>query len=409
MILRRFSHLVSPLFIIIALAACGSSGSGDTPPPASQSNTGAAQPTAPSGTKWLTVYYPSYQQFTMPPAEVNYTSLTYLIHWPVMPVADGSLDTKSNDFSPEHSQDVVTRSHTAGIKVLLGVGGDAASGATAGFKGATSPANRQAFVNNIVKLMKDRGYDGVDINWEEIKPADDANFLAFIRDLRQALDTVNPRPLLTIPPTTGDDGRPELIAQVATLFDQINLQTYVMAGPYEGWVTWFNSALNNGGFEFPASPGEQVPSIDREVARFQAAGIPLNRMALGAQLAGFIWAGGKGTSTGGATAPRQSWTTAPTQSMVDYSAVVNDLTAAKGYQKQFDAVAQVPYLSLDSKDDAQDRFVSYEDEQSIQAKAKYVNDKGLGGMFMFEMFGDYFPGKQGAEKHPLVSAAGAAL
>lgn len=400
----KLGSLLSLLFLLASVAGCGG-GSGDNTGSNDNSTTGTTSPASTSTTsssgKWLTAYYPSYQQFTMPPSEINYASMTHLVHWPVLPKPDGGLDTVSIDFTEAHSKDVVTRAHAAGIKVLLGIGGDANSGATKGFQGATSPANRATFIKNIVNMMQARGYDGVDINWEEIGVADDAQFIALIQELRVALDGINPRPLLTMPPTTGADARPELVAKVAQQLDQINLQTYVMSGPYPGWVTWHNSPLFNGGFDFPSAPGEKLPSIEEEIAIWEKAGIPLNRMGLGIQFAGFVWSGGSGTDTGGATKPRQSWTTAPTLTVIDYTEVTKLIAA--GYQKEVDTVAKVPYLTRDSGNNADDRFVSYEDEQSIQEKANFLKAKGLGGMFIFELTGDYFPGA--ADLHPLLSAA----
>ncbi|MFO1519922.1 MAG: glycoside hydrolase family 18 protein [bacterium] len=403
------------ILFLLALGACsggsgggsgGSSGQGSTGTPSNPtSNSPGGNTPASVGGRWLTAYYPSYQQFTMAPSEVDYASLTHLIHWPVLPKPDGTLETAKTDFTAAHSADVVSRAHGAGIKVLLGVGGDADSGATAGFQGATQPANRANFINNIVSLMQSRGYDGVDINWEQITAADDANFVAFIQELRQALDKVSPRPLLTMPPTTGSDSRPDLIAKVANQFDQINLQTYVMSGAYPGWVTWFNSPVSNGGAEFPGSPGERLPSIEDEVKRFADAGIPLNKMAIGIQFSAFVWAGGSGTDTGGATKPRQSWKTPPTVTLISYTDAINTLTAAQGFRKNFDATAKVPYLSLDSAKDADDRFVSFDDEQAIQEKANYLKSKGLAGAFIFEVSGDYFASKPAGQKHPLLNAS----
>ena len=181
--------------------------------------------------------------------------------------------------------------------------------------------------------MQTRGYDGVDVNWEGLSsadPVDQAQFPAFIQELRQALDQISPRPLLTMPPTTGSDAAVTLVAQVAEAFDQINLQTYVMSGPYPGWVTWFNSPLFNGGFTFPSSGGP-VPSADDEVSRFQSAGIPLARMAIGAQLDAAVWSGGSGTDTEGVSAPRQTWTYGdledPGAPSVSYLRVADALTS----------------------------------------------------------------------------------
>jgi len=47
-------------------------------------------------------------------------------------------------------------------------------------------------------------------------------------------------------------------------------------------------------------------------------------------------------------------------------------------------------LSPDSAADADDRFMSFDDEQAISEKAQYDKSKGLGGAFIFELTGDYF-------------------
>jgi chitinase len=111
--------------------------------------------------RWLTGYYPSYQESLMPPSQIDYTALTHLIHWPVLPRPDGTLDPETFGMTPEQSQTIVSGAHAAGIKALLGIGGDTESGATAGFRAATTAANRAKFVTDIVNLMQSRHYDGV--------------------------------------------------------------------------------------------------------------------------------------------------------------------------------------------------------------------------------------------------------
>lgn len=373
-----------------------------------------------NGSRWLTAYYPSYRQFDVPPSEVDYTAVSHLIHWPVLPRDDGSLDTASTDFSDAHSADVVARAHAAGTKVLLGIGGDAASGATAGFQAATGDEHRARFVADIVTLMQNRGYDGVDINWEEIGIDDEPRFTALIGDLRAALDQLTPRPLLTMPPETGAASHPALIASIQQHLDQINLQTYVMSGAYPGWVTWLNSPIYNGGFEFPSVPGQRVPSLDDEVDRFVAAGIPVSHLAIGIQFDAFVWAGGSGTDTGGVSKPRQEWDRsasrpdgsdigAPEVTVERYADVVSSFGAAQGFTRLFDETARVPYLSRDSAAAMDDRFISFDDEQAIAEKAQYAKSKGLGGAFIFEVTGDYFPDRPAGERHPLLSAAKTAI
>ncbi len=63
---------------------------------------------------------------------------------------------------------IVANAHAAGAKALIGIGGDEASGYSQAFDQATTPANLSTFVANIVSLMQQYGFDGVDINWEQI-------------------------------------------------------------------------------------------------------------------------------------------------------------------------------------------------------------------------------------------------
>jgi chitinase len=362
---------------------------------------------AEAAVRWVTGYYAAYSEFppaSMPPSGVDYTALTHVIHWPVVPLADGTLDPDQYGLTAAQSAEVVSRAHAVGTKAILGFGGDAASVGN-GWQGATSPANRAQFIASMLSLMQARGYDGIDINWEELTLGDQPQFTAFITQLRAALDAIVPRPLLTVVPTSGSDAAVTLVAAVRQHFDQINIQTYVMSGPYPGWVTWFNSPIFNGGFVFPSTNGP-VPSADDEVDRFTVGGIPVGDLAIGIQLDGAVWEGGAGTSTGGVSRPRQTWNdlTSPSMTFMRAADIIGTFTPANGYTKTFDAVARVPWIGRDAPADANDRFISYDDEQAIQEKAAYIAQKGLGGVFVFEVSGDFFPAAAGDARHPLLTA-----
>ena len=68
-------------------------------------------------------------------------------------------------------------------------------------------------VKNILKFMKDNGYDGVDMDWESGEESDDAAMVAKFKGLHQeihdSLGTISPRPLMTaavadFPPQSGN-------------------------------------------------------------------------------------------------------------------------------------------------------------------------------------------------------------
>ncbi|HEV8538635.1 MAG TPA: glycosyl hydrolase family 18 protein [Bacteroidota bacterium] len=338
--------------------------------------------------QWVSAYYAGWSQGwnnngVLPAEEIDYSAVTNIIHFSLVPNSDGTLDYSSNSITQTNSSALLQAAHAAGKKVSICVGGWATDG---GFAGATSVANRASFVANLVSFITSRGYDGIDIDWEPLSSSDGTQYTAFITALRTALNLINPRPLLT----AATAWQPSILAQVQSKFDQINIMTYDLAGAWPGWVTWHNSALYDGGYTFPSSGG-RVPSSDGMVDEFIASGISAAKLGIGIDFYGYVWNGGSGTPKGGVTEPRQSWSSEPSvRSNVPYSAIMQDY-----YQSQYarwDAAAQASYLSIDNAGSADDKFISYDDETTCQKKVQYAKTKGIGGTIIWELGGGYLPG-----------------
>lgn len=382
---------------------------------------------------WLTGYYATYNYSVMTTSQVDYTKLTHVIYWPVIPNTDtpGTLDTtpyglSSTTFSTG-ANDLITRAHAAGAKALIGIGGsssaqtgagDGGLGATAGFHISASPEYQATFISNIIDLMRTYDFDGVDIDWEAITTSEDAtNFTSFITNLRADLELISPNLLLTIAAgVKADGGRPDLIAPIYNDFDQINLMTYVMSGPYPGWETWYNSPLNNGGATFISVPSEQLPSITNALADYTSLGIPQSKLAMGIQFDSAVWTGGSGTSTGGVTKPKQTWTVAPSFTTLPYRQMITTLAITPGYTTNFDSVADQSWLSYDpsgtgTTNESEDSFVSFDSPTSIAKKGVDMSPAqagvggSLGGVFIFELSGDFAPAAAADQQHPLLNAA----
>jgi chitinase len=334
---------------------------------------------------WATAYYAGWQQGwynngTLPAQEIDYTALTHIVHFSLVPNSNGTLDADPNGITHVNSTELVSRAHAAGKKVIISVGGWMSD---VGFRGATSAANRALFITNLIDFITTRGYDGIDIDWEILQSSDAVQYAVFITALRTALNAIQPRPLLT----AAVGGEAEILAQVHTLFDQINIMTYDFSGAWPGWVTWHNSPIYDGGFRFPSTNGP-VPSADRTVDAFLAAGVPAHKLGIGIDFYGYVWNGGSGTPMGGATDPRQSWSGAPwVQGNVPYSAIMRDYYQPALYR--WDEAAQAAYLCIDLPGSANDRFVSYDNEMSVQKKFEYVRSKGIGGVIIWELGGGY--------------------
>jgi chitinase len=351
---------------------------------------------------WNTGYYAGYQQDTMVASNLDFSALSHIIHFSIIPNTDGSLNTSGNGLSASHSSDLITRAHAAGKKVLVCVGG---AGSGAGFEGATTNANRAKFITNLINFMSSRGYDGIDVDWEPLLQADANQYTNFIIGLRTNLNGfVQPKFLTAAAGAYSDYRDPvnaeyQLFASLQTNFDQINIMTYDLSGPYAGWVTWFNSPLYDDGYHFP-STGGLLPSVDGAVNNFIFSGVAPYRLGIGVAFYGYVWTGGSGTvPTGGVTVPRQSWTTnAPTVTTPSYANIINSYYASNQYH--WDTNAQAAYLGKTNSA----AFISYDDERTCQVKVSYARNRGLGGVMIWELSLDFFPAQTGAQRAPLLDA-----
>src|SRR5208282_1329346 len=170
---------------------------------------------------WTTGYYPGYEQSSMPASNIDFTALTHIIHFSVIPNSNGTLNS---GVTIANSTDIVTRAHAAGKPVLICVGGASSESA---FQAATSNATLAVFVSSLTNFMAARGYDGVDLDWEPLTAADTGQFTNLVNSLRSALNGFPQHQLLTVAagayPPYGDPPTVEytMFAALQNQFDQI--------------------------------------------------------------------------------------------------------------------------------------------------------------------------------------------
>jgi chitinase len=179
-------------------------------------------------------YYVGYERDDMPPDEIEWSAMTHIAVGAALPRKNGTLDLgfflgpgEGRDFA----RDLAQRAHDNGVVPILMIGG---AGSHDAFKAAASRKNRKRFVKNLVATMHDLGFDGLDLDWEPMNAADEKPFAALVAALREAA----PHAVLTTPaePTTLTFPQvPAVYAKVAPQLNQINIMTYGMEGPYDGW------------------------------------------------------------------------------------------------------------------------------------------------------------------------------
>ena len=328
---------------------------------------------------WVAAYYPGWRQSRLSPENIDFAAVTHLVHFSVVPRSDGSLNTAVNMLTPANVKAAVAAAHAAGKKIVFTVGGQ---DTREQFEGAMSAPRRAAFVAALVRFMRDNGYDGIDVDMEELTARDAGDYARFIRELRADLDGFTPRPLLTAAVLW----LPGLFAQLAGEFDQINLMSYNLSGPYPGWVVWHSGPLFDGGHRFPNGRAN-LPSVNGLAEEFLAAGVPKKKLGVGLSFNGYVWSGGE------VSRPRQTWRTPPAIKDLPYYAlaeryhIVENDEKSPGYH--WDDSAQAAYLSIKGATPADDQFVSYDNETTAAKMIQYVRDKDIGGLIVWELGAGY--------------------
>ncbi|HZI16144.1 MAG TPA: glycosyl hydrolase family 18 protein [Myxococcus sp.] len=326
-----------------------------------------ATPPPGGGNKWVSGYYTGWNADLYPPEKVDFSAMTHIIVGRATPRPDGTVSTAfDNSNGPQMARTLATRAHAAGRKAIIMVGG---AGEHANWVAAASNANRARFVQNLLNAMDSLGYDGLDIDWEPVENADKPNLLALVRELRAA----RPNMLLTFPigwiNTNMASNVDPWYANLAPYLDQINIMSYEMIGPWEGWQSWYTSALYGESSNRPTS-------VSASLNGWVRAGIPKAKLGMGIPFYGMAWRNISG--------PYQNFT-----NWSDYVGSDNAYTYRKIQQLaprgtyHWDAVAAASYLTFSSPVDGTVRWISYDSPQAIAAKGKHTKDNGFGGAIIW--------------------------
>lgn len=336
---------------------------------------------------WVSAYLGAWNHYAPPggnwgnlPTEaIDWDAFTHLIYFSLTANPDGSLSEikKYHTFSPDRINAIVSAAHDHNKPVLFAVGG---WGNYPGFSRAITPGVRYKFITNLINVMEKWGFDGIDVDMEPIKAGDGENYKAFITELHRRLQSkttpLGHRPILT----AATDWKPEVFADLHEKFDQINLMTYDMSGAWSGWISWHNAPVYSGGATFPSTK-KPVPSADGEINEFVAAGIPKEKLGIGIDFYGYVW-------NGYVIKPRQSWIIKPwVKPNVPYYQILEKYYTPGRYN--WDDKAKAAYLSIDHILPIKKKFISFDDEQSIEAKIQYARKKGIGGLIIWELSGGY--------------------
>jgi len=281
-------------------------------------------------------------------------------------------------------QGLISLVHAAGARIFPSLGGWTLSDNFPVI--AASATKRALFAEQCVELIKEYGFDGIDLDWEypayaehSGTPEDTANFVLLLQTLRDALDahsaaTDGPYYEITAAvgcgPSTieGYD-----IPSTAPLLDQINLMTYDFFGAW-GEVTGANAPLYYQGFP----EGFEEWSVDGCVANWKEGGAVDSQLNIGLPFYGRSFVGATGPNQQHGGVDKVHW--GVDEGVPQYFNIESKLSQMT-VQRDSVSHTQMAWFSGGG-------YISFDDEQAICDKVDYAQNKGLNGFIIWELSGD---------------------
>jgi chitinase len=269
------------------------------------------------------------------------------------------------------------------LKVLISIGGWTWS---KNFSDAVlTDTSTQNFASSAVAIVSKYNLDGVDIDWEypgmigdsnTYRPEDKQGYTNLFRHLRADLDSLGKITRMKYYITTAVGGSQQYIDhtemdKVQQFADYINVMSYDYAGGSDSLSSHHTNL-------FVSSGDSNQYSAHRSIQAFLAAGVPPSKIVIGIAFYGKGWQMASNANNGlyrpALKGARGGGFTFLKDSVIDKN----------GFSRYWDDVAKAPYLFSEDKK----IFISYDDEESVAEKCKYVKKHHLAGAMFWEYFSD---------------------
>ncbi len=260
------------------------------------------------------------------------------------------------------------------LKIVLSVGGWGAGGFS---EAAYTAEGRRAFARSCRAIVDEYKLDGIDIDWEYpcisiagigASPEDKENFTRLLGEIRQELDRdAQERYLLSI--AGGGDSyytRCTELGKACEYLDYVQLMSYDLRGGFSLQSGHHTNLYSN-------QADLQKVSTDEGVKAYLEAGVPKEKLIIGAAFYSRWWKGVADVNHGWMQHAREAGVYGP-----DFGELEEQYVNKNGYTRYWDDEAKAPYL-FDGN-----TFISYDDEQSLAEKVKYAKEKGLAGVMFWE-------------------------
>ncbi|MFO6425193.1 glycoside hydrolase family 18 protein [Motilimonas sp. KMU-193] len=271
---------------------------------------------------------------------------------------------------------------------------------------AKSEEGRKTFVKTAVELIaKYDFFGGIDIDWEypggednshvswrgnslteEEKAHEREVFTLLMKELRAELDKLSEKTGRKYELSAAVNGTPSKVANIdfaeaQKYMDHIYAMTYDFFGgwgPQVGHLTNLHTTKDT----------LWGMGVDTMLKTLENAGVPKNKLVVGAAFYGRGWEGAKWEDPAkfpeSGTEGKAHASDTGEAGYFSYKDIMNKFVDQNGYQYGYDEEAEAAYVYNKNTG----AFISFDDPRSIEAKGKFVVDQGYGGIFSWEITQD---------------------
>ena len=220
-----------------------------------------------------------------------------------------------------------------------------------------SRERQEALLGEITQVLREKGYGGVDVDFEYLRPELGAAYGAFVTMLRTALNPLGYSVLVALAPKTYS-GQRGLLYEAHDYAALGNAANGALLMTYEWGYT--------------AGPPMAVAPLDkvRQVLDYALTEIPAKKLFLGVPVYGYDW-----------PLPFREGATRA-QSLSPQEALA--LARRYGAEIRYDETAQAPWFRYTARD-GREHEVWFEDARSSYAKFRLAAEKGLQGVGLWNL------------------------
>ncbi|KAG1868473.1 glycoside hydrolase family 18 protein [Suillus subluteus] len=351
-------------------------------------------------------------------ADITWKGFNRIAYFGAITSADGTATMTVGDSDPSGPVTFVTAAKQNNVVPVLTVGGW--DGSIYFSSSMSTSSNRTTFVQSIVSMVNQYGFQGVEFDWEypgstnglscnTQSSQDTANLLSTLQELKTALPNVSFSAATPVNPWNDATGTPSTdLSSFAQVLDYIEIMNYDVYGDTFSKVVGPNSPLDDS----CAPTADQTGSATSAVKLWTAAGFSAKQIILGVPSYGHgysisqsaavqnnVLASYPGFNTNNpvtgdswdAAGPDACGVSQPASGdfnfwgLIDAGFLNQDGSVASGMISSFNNCSQTPYVYNPNTQ----VMVAYDNAQSFTAKGNFITQSGLAGFALWEMGGDY--------------------